>query len=65
MGTEAARPGRPGLTINIYRVDPVTLARTPVSSVSFGPSDDASPSPLVYPPCRCVRCKRSALAVAG
>lgn len=55
----------PGLTMNVYRVDPRTLARTPVSSVSFRPSDDASPRPLVYPPCRCARCTGSGLAVAG
>lgn len=55
----------PGLRMNVYRVNRQTLTRTPVSSMAFQPSDATEPESLVYPPCRCARCKRPALAVAG
>jgi hypothetical protein len=63
MGTKKEKPGHPGLTMNIYRVNPETFARTPVSSVSFGASEDTTPSPLIYPPCCCTRCTRPASAL--
>ncbi|MFE2533062.1 hypothetical protein [Streptomyces sp. NPDC059371] len=48
----------PGLTITVYRVDPVTMERTPVHSRSLPPADEPSFS-LAFPPCECSRCRKN------
>ncbi|MBZ9642353.1 hypothetical protein [Streptomyces sp. PSKA30] len=55
MPTTDSESTHPGLTIEVYRINPETLERTPVRSVTFAPSD-APVYSLEFPPCECPRC---------
>ncbi|MFF3817139.1 hypothetical protein [Streptomyces bluensis] len=54
--TERNQPDHPGLTIAVYRIDPVTLVRTPVRARRTVPPIDNPPLNLAFPPCRCPGC---------
>ncbi|GAA3185685.1 hypothetical protein GCM10017688_46190 [Streptomyces ramulosus] len=50
----------PRMTLNVYRIDPATSARTEVRYVDV-PLGAAPPHPAIsaaFPPCRCARCPR-------
>ncbi|GAA3766706.1 hypothetical protein [Streptomyces chiangmaiensis] len=52
-GSDTAHPG---LIITVYRVNPETLKRTPVSS-SVVPAANHVAMNLAFPPCECPRCR--------
>lgn len=54
MTDASSEPTHPGLTINVYRVDPETMARTPVCARTLPAADEAMMS-AAFPPCGCPR----------
>jgi hypothetical protein len=51
----------PGITVSVYRINPQTLERTPISSRALPASDHAVIS-LAFPPCECPRCRTKGAA---
>ncbi|GAA2971414.1 hypothetical protein [Streptomyces enissocaesilis] len=61
MTTTGSGSTHKGLSINIYRVDGETHARTPIKECILPPLEELEPvSILAFPPCRCPRCRNKA-----
>ncbi|MFE2017608.1 hypothetical protein ACFW9O_06060 [Streptomyces sp. NPDC059499] len=56
MTTTGSGTPRPGLTINVYRVDAKTGDRTPLKQYETVPANGPSATGA-YPPCTCPRCR--------
>ncbi|MGW6583459.1 hypothetical protein ACWF76_29455 [Streptomyces globisporus] len=56
MTTSGSGTPRPGLTINVYRVDSETGDRTPVKQYETVPSTTVEKT-HIFPPCTCPRCR--------
>ena len=54
--TTGSGTNRPGLTINVYRVDTETGDRTPVRQYETTPAEVRENS-HAFPPCTCPRCR--------
>ncbi|MET9090750.1 hypothetical protein ABZX72_01530 [Streptomyces cyaneofuscatus] len=56
MTNTGSGTNRPGLTINVYRVDTETGDRTPVRQYETTPAEVPEKT-HAFPPCTCPRCR--------